>query len=124
MAGVSTPTVSRFEQGKRDIQLSSVLKILKQIGMVDECDLIFSELDYREDKARDVIFFIGYDNKKRILCAISREALIDHYGKGVQSLVEIFVQNKSNIEHEARRKYIAGNLESDGSVLIKSNDLR
>ena len=32
-AGVSTPTLNRFEQARQDIQLSSALAILRSLGM-------------------------------------------------------------------------------------------
>lgn len=35
LASISTPTVSRFENHKEDIQLSSILAILKVLGMLD-----------------------------------------------------------------------------------------
>lgn len=31
--GISTQTISRFEQGKQDIQLSTALKILRALGL-------------------------------------------------------------------------------------------
>ncbi len=34
IAGVSQPTVSRFEQQREDIQLSSAMKILDVLGLV------------------------------------------------------------------------------------------
>ncbi len=43
LAGVSTPTLSRFENGEKDIQLSSVMVILTTLGMVDQRKLVFSE---------------------------------------------------------------------------------
>lgn len=36
LAGISTPTISRFENMKEDIQLSSVLAILKVLGMLEK----------------------------------------------------------------------------------------
>lgn len=41
LANVSTPTVSRFEAGEKDIQLSSILSILGILGMTDKLDLAF-----------------------------------------------------------------------------------
>ena len=35
LANISTPTVSRFENHKEDIQLSSILAILKVLGMLE-----------------------------------------------------------------------------------------
>lgn len=36
IAGVSQPTVSRFERRKQDIQLSSAMKILGVLGLVEK----------------------------------------------------------------------------------------
>lgn len=36
IAGVSQPTVSRFEQQKKDIQLSSAFAILDVLGLLEE----------------------------------------------------------------------------------------
>ncbi len=36
IANVSQPTVSRFEQRKEDIQLSSAIKILDVLGLVEK----------------------------------------------------------------------------------------
>ena len=33
ITGISTQTISRFEQGQEDIQLSTALKILEALGM-------------------------------------------------------------------------------------------
>lgn len=35
LASISTPTISRFENMKEDIQLSSVLAIFKALGMLE-----------------------------------------------------------------------------------------
>jgi predicted transcriptional regulator len=40
LAGVSTPTISHFEGGERDIQLSTVTNILGVLGMLDERVLV------------------------------------------------------------------------------------
>ena len=41
LADVSTPTVSRFEQAEKDLQLSSMLAILDVLGMTDKRALVF-----------------------------------------------------------------------------------
>ena len=123
LAGVSTPTISRFENGEKDIQLSSVTRILAQLGMVDGRVLTFAETDARYDSGRSVVLFAGKDGDKAIHCAISREALEDHFDGDNRVPVKVFRANHARIEHEARRKYLAGRLQSDGSVLIKTEDL-
>lgn len=123
LAGVSTPTVSRFESGERNIQLSSVTSILAVLGMVDDRVLIFPKSDARYDPIRMVVLFAGKDGEKPVPCAISREALEDHFDADNKNPAKMFQANRERVEHEARRKYLAERLESDGSVLLKTDDL-
>lgn len=129
ISGVSTPTISRFENGEKDIQLSSVISILEMLGMVDKRELIFTDLgDFVHEPFYDplemVIWFRGKDDNKEILCGITHGALVDYFG-GSQSpdKLKAFLSNREAIEHEARRKYIAGKLEPNGRVMVKSEDL-
>ena len=39
IAEVSTPTVSRFEGGEKNIQMSSVLAILNVLGMIERSEM-------------------------------------------------------------------------------------
>ncbi|HBF13104.1 MAG TPA: hypothetical protein DDW49_06930 [Deltaproteobacteria bacterium] len=121
LAGVSTPTISRFENGEKDIQLSTVISILKVLGMVDQRQLVFPE--ERHDFNRDVVLFRGKDGDSIIPCSISREALEDHFGGNDADPLKTFEANRVRIEQEARRKYFADHFEPDGSILIKSADL-
>jgi transcriptional regulator with XRE-family HTH domain len=123
LAGVSTPTVSRFEGGGKDIQLSSVTKILTVLGMVDDRILTFANADARYDSTRMVVLFRGNDGEKAVPCGISQEALEDHFYDDNEDPMKVFRANRERIEHEARRKYLAGRLETDGVVLIKTEDL-
>ena len=45
LAGVSTPTVSHFESGQKDLQLSTITSILGVLGMLDERTLILRDAD-------------------------------------------------------------------------------
>lgn len=123
LAKVSTPTVSRFESCEKDIQLSTVLSILTVLGMVDERHLIFLEPSERYDNYREIVVFTGKDGDKTIKCAISDEALEDHFDGHHKDKVKVFAANRERIEHEARRKYLAGQIEDDGLVLVKTGDV-
>ena len=123
IAGVSTPTVSRFEQAGKDIQMSSVLSILDVLGMTDKRTLDFQQEEPVYDSGRMVVTFQGVDAKKRIPCAISREALEDHFGGNRKDPVVVFKANADAIEQLGRRKYLRGEFEPDGSVLIRTSDL-
>jgi transcriptional regulator with XRE-family HTH domain len=120
LAGVSTPTVSRFEQNDEDIQLSSVLAILGVLGMTDKRTLVFPDKKYRDDFGIGVIFE-GRDGEKKVRCVISREALDDHFSDHDKLRpAAAFEKYRTQIESLARRKYLLGQLESDGSVLIRT----
>lgn len=123
LAGVSTPTISRFESGERDIQLSTVTNILTVLGMLDERLLVFTDAGAHYDPTRSVVVFRAEDGDKTVVCAISREALDDHFNGDNKDKLKVFKANRDRIEHEARRKYLADRVEPDGSVLIKTLDL-
>jgi DNA-binding XRE family transcriptional regulator len=123
LAGVSTPTLSRFENNEKDIQLSSALNILGVLGMTDQRQLYFLDKDVTYLPDRMVVTFWGKTEDKKIRCEISHEALCDHYNGDGKDKVKVFQANRSNIEHEARRKYLANNLENDGTILIRTTDL-
>ena len=126
LANVSTPTISRFENGSVNIELSSILDILKTLGMIDQRRLIFPVKPNAEyDSIRTIVIFWGHDGVKSIRCAISAEALKDHYkskSKGKNPL-KIFLENHLAIEHEIVRKYLNNKFESHDYILIKTEDL-
>jgi transcriptional regulator with XRE-family HTH domain len=122
LAGVSTPTVSRFESQETDIQLPTVLSILGVLGMIDRRMLVFTKPTARYDASRMVVDFIGKDGDKRIACAISREALEDHFRADGKDVLKVFAAHRLRIEQAARRKYLADKGEIDGSILLKTED--
>src|SRR3989440_742524 len=72
---------------------------------------------------RDIVLFYGQDGEAWVRCAISGEALYDHFNGDGKDKLEVFRANREPIEQEVRRKYIAGDTEVDGSILIRSDDL-
>lgn len=123
---MSAPTVSRFESGDKNIQLASVLAILEALGMVERPAISFPEKVERFDFDRDIVLFPGQTADGEITCAISAEALRDHFGaRGLteRALLSAFRARRDEIEAATRRKYEAGQKENDGSVLVRSSDL-
>jgi len=111
---------------EKNIQLSSALSILGVLGMLDRKMLTFVERVESYDPERDVVLFEGRDGDRRVACAISGEALEDHFGArgfGRRQRLSAFKTHRDEIEDQARRKYLAAWLEADGSVLIGSGDL-
>jgi Fic family protein len=86
-------------------------------------ELVFPAPEERYDSGRDVVVFWGLDRDQRIPCAISREALDDHFRGDKRKKLEVFRENRPTIEEIARRKYLSGRVEPDGTVLIRTADI-
>lgn len=104
--------------------------LLKQVkalrALLPQIDLIFNELRPIYDRPRDVVTFIGDAGGNVVHCAISREALDDHFGTdnlGVEGRLEAFLRNRSSIETMARTKYLSWPVEEPDAVLIRTNDV-
>jgi hypothetical protein len=74
-------------------------------------------------RRRGVVVFWGIDRDKRIRCAISQEALDDHFHGDNTNKIAVFRENLAAIEEIARRKYLSGRVEPDGTVLIRTADI-
>jgi Fic family protein len=86
-------------------------------------DLTFPAEEEAYSASRGVVIFWGQDGKTRVQCAISREALDDHFHADNKDKLEVFRANRKAIEELARRKYVAGRTEANGSILIRTGDL-
>ena len=85
--------------------------------MADKRTLAFDpHEDYDYDRIEGVTFW-GNDGTKRIRCCISRPTLDDKFGH-LDLGEKAFINNRSAIEELARRRYLNGYPEADGSVLI------
>lgn len=86
-------------------------------------ELTFPEPEERHDTGRDVVVFWGIDRNHRVRCAISREALDDHFHGDNRKKLDVFRENRAAIEDIARRKYLSGRVEPNGSVLVRTADI-
>ena len=75
------------------------------------------------DKSREVILFLAVVDGKKINCAISYETLRDHFGANYYDPVPAFVANRQRIEQLTTTLIRHGRFESDGAILIKSQDM-
>jgi hypothetical protein len=66
---------------------------------------------------------LGQDAGTRVRCEISRQALDDNFAGDGKDKLQVFRTNRKAIEDLARKKYLAGQTESDGSILIRTLDL-
>jgi transcriptional regulator with XRE-family HTH domain len=122
IAGVSTPTISRFESGEKDIQLSTVISILTVLGMNDQRTLVFTEPHPYYAPAGRKVVFTGREGDKVILCAISQAALDDYFKGNEKDPLKVFQVHHENIEHAARRKYLKEAIEANGTILLTTKD--
>lgn len=75
------------------------------------------------DFDKDTANFPADVNGKRIVCRISREALEDRFNGIGENILDCFRENRAAIEMKARTLIEKNRLESDGSILILSNDI-
>ena len=62
-------------------------------------------------------------DKKRILCRISLEIMIDKYGASKEDPMQSVVQHRAAIQEAARTLIENQVFEEDGSVLIRAGDI-
>jgi len=86
-------------------------------------ELVFPAPEERFDAMRDAVVFWGLDRGERIQCVISEEALDDHFHGDKRNKLEVFRENRPAIEELAQRKYLTGQVEPDGTVLIRTADI-
>lgn len=70
-----------------------------------------------------MVLFYGRDSEAWVRCVVTKEALDHHFNGEGKDKLEVFRANRQVIEEEVRRKYVAGDTEVDGSILIRLDDL-
>lgn len=118
-----TEGIGLLSAAARDLILKSVDG---RRSMIPGMDLTFNNPPARYDFSRDIVTFAGDAPGGSVACAISREALDDHFGTdglGQEGRLEGFLKNRSRIEALARAKYLSLPVEEPGAVLIKTMDV-
>ena len=95
-------------------------------SIVPGLDLVFSAPRARYDFDRDIVTFAGNSAGSMVRCAVTLEALKDHFGLQGQSqdgCLKAFRESRSAIEQIARTKYLTRPVEDVGSVIIKSDEV-
>ena len=95
-------------------------------SMISGLDLTFNNPPAHYDPTRDVVTFAGNALGGAVACAISREALDDHFGAdGLDPAgrLQSFLRNRSKIESMVRAKYLSWPIDDPGAVLIKTLDV-
>ena len=74
------------------------------------------------DSGRMVVMFNAYVGENMIACAISMEALQDHFENNTRKPVETFIRHRHAIERVAETLIARQRFEADGSILIRTAD--
>jgi hypothetical protein len=88
--------------------------------------LIFSDTPPQYDSSRQVVGFVGEALGHPVKCAVSREALDDHFGSDEQDkkgALAAFHRNRSKIERMVKAKYLSWPIEEQESVLLATADV-
>ncbi len=103
---------------------------LKAIGaprsIVPGLDIEFAAPAARYDFDRDVVAFLGQAGGAAVRCAISREALEDHFDADRldrEGRLSKFREHRSEIQRLLQMKYLSWPVEEIGAVLIKTADV-
>lgn len=74
------------------------------------------------DSNRDVVKFLAILEEKKIRCAISIEALQDHFSADYNQALDVFSNKRKMIEAKATELIGSRRFEADGSILIRTTD--
>lgn len=95
-------------------------------SLIPGLDLQFYAPQARYDFDRDVVTFLGEAGSREVRCAISREALDDHFGADgldKEGRLKRFRENRETIENMMREKFLNLPVQEIGGVLIKSKEV-
>jgi hypothetical protein len=115
--------LARISQRGRDLTLRAVeLKRQELPGAT----LTFQKSELAYDAKRDIAIFYGSSFDERVLCAISREALDDHFGTDgatKEGRLDAVRRNQHVIERFARQKYLHWPVEEPAELTIRTGDV-
>ncbi len=104
---------------------------LKAVGApratVPGLELEFAAPALRYDAQRGVVAFAGQAGGAPVRCAVTREALADHFGAAgpdPDGAVSAFRARRNEIERLLKAKYLSWPVEDDGTVLMKASDVK
>ena len=102
--------------------------MLKAIGrcraIIPDIDLTCRNPPVRYDRDREVVRFVGESLGSPVNCAVSREALEDHFGANnldSKGRIEAFQKNRSRIEGLMRTQYLHWPIDEAESLLLTTN---
>lgn len=72
---------------------------------------------------RMIVSFQADVSGRLVRCAISMEALEDHWGATLATAIESFRLHRTAIEAKAQQLLLKARFEGDGSILIRTRDM-
>jgi hypothetical protein len=114
--------MARLEPRARDLTLKAAGQCRE---IVPGIDLTFDSPQLRFDSTRDIVHFSGNALQGTVRCAVSREALEDHFGTDNATSdgpVAAVRRNRSAIEQLLRVKYLSRPIQDSETVLLKTSD--
>lgn len=121
--GLLLEALSHLSGLSRDLLLKALDNLRK---IVPGLELAFHNPPVRYDSGRDIVAFDGEALGSKVECAVSREALDEHFGaNGLdrRGRLEAFQKNRSAIERLLRAKYLTWPIEEAETVVLKSADV-
>ncbi len=103
--------------------------LLEAVGetraIVPRLDLRFEAPQARYDAVRGIVVFEGLAVTERILCAVSREAIDDHFSEQdhTREYLKCFMKHRGEIEGLLRRKFLNFPVETSDLLLLRSQDI-
>jgi len=85
-------------------------------------DIEFNPDESYEHHRRNVVWFSAIDDEKVIQCAISMDALTEHFGAYADDPLPAFRKHRQRIWDIAEKLIAERRFESDGTILIHSAD--
>jgi hypothetical protein len=83
----------------------------------------FTPDEWYEHHRRNVVWFNAIDDEKVINCAISIEALADHFDAYADDPLPAFRKHRQQIWDSAEKLIAERRFEDDGTIMIQSADL-
>lgn len=120
--GRQTREVSVLMPPAPDVRMA-MAKGKAYVERLSQPPLQFPDLAHQTDSARGAMFW-GEQGRNRVRCIVSREALDDHFSDdGRLSPDAAFLANRAAIQNLALEKYRSGQIEPDGSIIIRTADI-
>ena len=104
-----------------------LLRVVKRSReLLPGMDLAFPDSRARYDSNREVVSFVGEALGHPVRCAVSREALEDHFranGQDKEGRLASFHLSRSRIERMVKTKYLSWPVEEPETVLLTTTDV-